>query len=114
MASSSFLAVLIGLALGALLAGGSAWALCAPRLREQRTRIDQLLRSLGQTSDMLMQARKQVEAVQKELDAARRNRVAPQPASVRLTDPKPTTPSIEVNSGFADTLLETPPRRSAA
>lgn len=110
MASTTFLAGLLGAALGAVLAFAGAWLHYTTPLRAARTRVEQLLRTLAQTNEMLMQARKQTEAVQKELEQARRSRTVPQPSAVRLTEPKPTQASVVVNSAFADTLLQSPPQ----
>ena len=110
MASISILQVLMGLALGGVLAFAAAYMHFAPRLRQAQRRAEQLAQSLGQTNEMLMQARKQTEAVQKELENARRNRTVPQAAAVRLTEPRPNNAGVVVNSAFADTLLQTPPQ----
>ncbi|MEW6704811.1 MAG: hypothetical protein AB1430_08175 [Pseudomonadota bacterium] len=110
MASFPILEVLASGAVGAGLAFGGAWWRLMPQLRQLRQRNEQLSASLSQTNEMLLQARRQTEAVQKELESARRNRTVPQPSAVRLTEPKPTNASVMVNSAFADTLLQTPPQ----
>jgi gas vesicle protein len=110
MGSFSILQVLLGMAVGGVLAFAGAYMRFAPQLRHAHRRGEQLAHSLAQTNEMLMQARKQTEAVQKELENARRTRTVPQAAAVRLTEPRPNNAGVVVNSAFADTLLQTPPQ----
>jgi len=110
MGPLSIPSLLLGLVLGAGLAAALAWWRLMPPWRQLRRQHEHLQQSLAQTSEMLMQARRQTEAVQKELDNARRNRTVPQPAAVRLTEPKPSNAGVVVNSAFADTLLQAPPQ----
>jgi hypothetical protein len=110
MGSVSILQVLLGVALGGVLAWAGAWMHFPPKLRLLQKRNEQLMLSLSQTNEMLMQARKQTEAVQKELENARRTRSVPQASALRLTEPRPNNAGVVVNSAFADTLLQTPPQ----
>ena len=110
MASISLFSVLLGLALGVVLTFGGAWMHFGPQMRHLRKRSEQLAGTLSQTNEMLMQARRQTEAVQKELENARRNRTVPQASAVRLTEPRPSNAGVMINSAFADTLLQTPPQ----
>jgi F0F1-type ATP synthase membrane subunit b/b' len=110
MASISTLSLMLGLVLGVVLTFGGAWMHYGPQLRHLRKRSDQLSSTLAQTNEMLMQARKQTEAVQKELENARRNRTVPQATAVRLTEPRPSHASVMINSAFADTLMQAPPQ----
>jgi hypothetical protein len=114
MGPFSLLQLLLGMALGGVLAGAGVYMRFAPRLGLLQRRHDQLMQSLSQTNEMLMQARRQTEAVQKELENARRNRTVPQAAAVRLTEPRPNNAGVVVNSAFADTLLQTPPQPKSA
>jgi hypothetical protein len=85
-----------------------AWALSRPRINLLEKRVEVLTRTLAQTNEMLMQARRQAEAVQKELENARRNSTAPKSPVIVPTGPQPESPIVS-GTAFADTLLVQPP-----
>lgn len=97
--------IIAGAALGgALLAGLAGQIVIGGRLKGLQARLDKSEKARAQTNDMLMQARRQAEGLQKELLALRKPAapVAPQPAAPAAAQPvapaKPQAPSVNALS----------------
>ena len=97
-------------AIGALLLGAG---LCfvvmhtryGERMHEAALRIDRAAKARQQANELLLQARRQIELLNKEVELARRFRVAapPEPAALVAPD-EPATVVMQRPAGFADTL----------
>ena len=109
MNSLSLSSILLGFAVGLALSFGVARLHYEMRLAPMRKRCEQLSGAHAQTSEMLLQARRQAESLQKELELARHQRRMPEIAAVRLTEPRPSNAGFMINSAFADTLMQAPP-----
>ncbi len=107
--------VLLGLTLGALLAGGLVWWRLQRRLREAATRVEHLEHTRHQAVQHTTQARRQIEQLQKE-NGELRHLLArsgqPAPPRAAAADPEPadtgesaTAPAAADTAGFAPTQL---------
>jgi hypothetical protein len=104
-------ALLLVVAIAAIVGAGVGfavtWWVANVRLRDANARIERALNARAHANDLLVQARRQVEKLQKELALARRER----PAAVR-PPPAPTLPAQAADDdeherpahGFAPTM----------
>lgn len=123
MANASLAAWLLpglaGLLLGGLLAYAATRASLGRRIADLAIRLEQMQRARDQANELLMQARRQADLFNKELDLLRRQQVlnrihahAPAPAipAVKLpVDARGEAASPVLNSGFKDTIINPRP-----
>ena len=111
---------LAGLLIGALIAFVATRLVAGRRLADLQGRLEQMQRARDQANELLMQARRQADLFNKELDLLRRQQVlnrahggglSPVIPSVTLpVDPQKDMPASPVlNSGFSDTLVNPRP-----
>lgn len=120
MTTASFIAWLVpglsGLLLGALIAHAVTRAVFGRRVADIAGRLEQMQRARDQANELLLQARRQADLFNKELDLLRRQQVlsrhgqaAPAPVIPSVTLPfdarKEDTASPVLDSGFRDTVV---------
>ena len=77
-------------------------------MHEATLRIDRAMKARHQANELLLQARRQIELLNKEVELARRLRAAPKPAPAEVApslsdDDAPTLVMKRTANGFADT-----------
>ena len=110
---------LAGLLIGALLAFAAARFVAGRRIADLLGRLEQMQRARDQANELLLQARRQADLFNKELDLMRRQQLlsrahgVPSPVIPSVTlpvDPHPqAAPSPVADAGFSDTLVNSRP-----
>jgi hypothetical protein len=118
---TQLLLIACGAATGGLLGVAAMQMLVGGRMKTLQARLDKVEKARAQTNDMLMQARRQAEGLQKEVLALRRPVAAPQPmpaavapAAVAPQAARPRPPAPATQAAMVQSLSQASVEQSQA